>query len=58
MDSTLAIAKRAVEADTRGSFAEALALYLQAATELEAFALAASKDGSRTAEEVQGAWAE
>jgi len=52
MENTLAVARRAVEADSAQNWAEAVRLYLQAASELEAFAAAAQADGSRTAEEV------
>lgn len=52
MESTLEVARRAVEADMAHDYATAHALYMQAATELEAFA--ASAGSSRTPEEVTG----
>jgi len=54
MESTLEVARRAVEADMAHDYATAFSLYTQAATELEAFAAGAGS--SRTAEEVTGTW--
>jgi hypothetical protein len=53
MESTLEVARRAVDADGRRDWATAYALYVQAAAELDAFALSAA--GSRAPEELQGA---
>lgn len=55
MESTLEVARRAVEADANRDWATAYALYVQAAAELDSFA--ASAAGTRTPEELQGAWA-
>jgi hypothetical protein len=53
MESTLEVARRAVEADMAHNYPTAFQLYSQAATELEAFAASASS--SRTPEEIAGA---
>lgn len=52
MESTLDVARRAVEADVARDFSSAHRLYLQAATELEAFAAG----GTRPPEELAGAF--
>jgi hypothetical protein len=53
MESTLEVARRAVDADSRRDWATAYALYTQAAAELDSFATSAS--GTRSPEELQGA---